>query len=71
MIVAVAAAIASFALGVAPASADPAETHPNPFGSLGCDCPKIPTAKRPGLTTEFDRGIDSGLAGRVNSGQRS
>ncbi|QLL05180.1 hypothetical protein H0P51_14890 [Mycobacterium vicinigordonae] len=71
MTVAVIGVLSSFALGVVPASAEPSEPHPNPFGGLGCDCTTVPSGKRPGLTTEFDRGIGSGLAAsRVNQGQQ-
>ncbi|MBW0014236.1 hypothetical protein [Mycobacterium sp.] len=61
----VGAAIAAGAVinTAAPAAADPdaVSTEPNPYGTLGCNCPETAPAHSPQLSEEIRRGIREGL----------
>jgi hypothetical protein len=64
LLVSAAIVISSFAVGVAPASADPNRngTQPNPFNSLTCNCQETAPAGSSDLAAQIDRGIRSGLS---------
>jgi hypothetical protein len=55
-------ALGFWLVGAAPASAEPnpANTNPNPFGTLGCSCRETAPAGSQALTAEIDRGIQEG-----------
>jgi hypothetical protein len=51
--------LGSCVVGMAQASAEPepSDTHPNPFGALGCSCQVPALASSSVPTAELDRGI--------------
>ena len=62
MLVGAAIALGSCVVGAAPASAapNPTDTHPDPFGALGCSCQATAPASSSSLKGELDRGITDG-----------
>ncbi|OBJ48945.1 hypothetical protein [Mycobacterium sp. 1423905.2] len=67
VLVSAAMTLGVFALGAAPASAEPdlAGPHNSPFGGLTCDCQGAVPAKSPS-PAEIDRGIWTALSGKVD-----
>jgi hypothetical protein len=64
MLVSTAIVIGSFAVGVAPANAEPNPngTQPNPFSSLTCNCQEPAPAGSSDRAAQIERGIRSGLS---------
>jgi hypothetical protein len=58
-----AAIFGSLFAGGTPASADPNQNDPNPFGGLTCNCQQTTPAGGPTVSQELDRGIQAGLSG--------
>jgi hypothetical protein len=57
-----AAILGSLVAGGTPASADPDQNDPNPFGTLSCNCQQPTPAGGPAVSQELDRGIQAGLS---------
>ena len=57
-----AAIFGSLFAGGTPASADPNQNDPNPFGGLSCNCQQATPADGPAASQEVDRGIQAGLS---------
>jgi hypothetical protein len=56
---------------LAGADPNPTDSPANPFGSLGCSCQETPPADSPGLKTQLDRGLWTGLSSGAHEPSRS